>query len=209
MNWSEAKIGRILARDTFKDMLCVLPNTYYAGEEADLLCVSKSLRLIDVEIKISRADLKRDPAKDKWWQSAKLAESVIVESSWGPRPGKPQIMKRYPKIPRAYPRHVWKHYYAMPESIWKPELLEFVQPISGVLLISDDKRVKSIKRCKPNLKAPLMDAHDLMLIARLCSYRMWDAYGHLEKRADGKNHMEAPSLEMKSLIESAVSSLSS
>lgn len=199
MNWSEAKIGRILARETFKDHLCVLPNTYYAGEEADLLCVSKSLRLVDVEIKISRADLKRDPAKDKWWQSSKIPETVIKETAWGPRPGKPYPERRYARVPREYPRHVWKHYYAMPESIWKPELLQFVQPISGVLLISGNRTVKCIKRCKPNLKAPTMDAQDLMLIARLCSYRMWDAYGRLEKRATGDS-LPNPSISKTELF---------
>lgn len=184
MNWSEGKIGRILARNTFKDCVCVLPNTVFTGEEADLLCVSKSLRLIDVEIKISRADLKRDASKDKWWQSSKVAEIVMETSKWR---AEPYPVKRYPKIPRTYPRLVWKHYYAMPESLWKEELLVHVQPISGVLLIRDDRSVKCIKRCKPNLKAPTMDAERMMLIARLCSYRMWDVYSKLQKRANGQN----------------------
>lgn len=68
MTWSEGKVARILARNTFKNALCVLPNSTWTGDEIDLLVVPPCLRVVDVEIKISRADLKADAKKGRWWR---------------------------------------------------------------------------------------------------------------------------------------------
>lgn len=160
-------IAGCLARTTFKDSLCVVDRCYHVGEEADLLVLTPSLHYVDVEIKVSRADLKADRTKDKWRQSY---ASVRV----GPR---------RPDVERDWPRSVWKHYYALPAAIWKPELLEFCGRKSGVLLIHPREgkaprwwRVECVRRSKPDPAAPKASAERVLKLARLASLRMWDAY---------------------------------
>lgn len=173
--WNEGKIARVLARQTFASSLCALPNCLWTGDEIDLLVIGKCLRIVDVEIKISRADLRADAKKAKWWHQAR---------NWT-RP------REEPK-PRAWPTRVWKHYYAMPASIWKPELLGIIQPVSGVLLLDEISTglrtrptaitVKCVRKAKPDTTAPRLTEWQCIQLARLASLRMWDAYKLLEMK---------------------------
>lgn len=170
MTWSEGRIAAALARQTFSGHLCCLPNCTWTGDEIDLLVVAPCLRVIDVEIKISRADLKADKDKDKWWR--------YPQGYW------PRDKRDAMRTPREWPRKVWKHYYAMPAEIWRDDLLDHVQPASGVLLLhpprhGDLVRVQSVKRAQPNRDAVALDASAIMQLARLTSLRMWDAYKRL------------------------------
>lgn len=171
--WTEASIGRVLARGTFAGALCVLPNTLWTGDEIDMLVLTKSLHVVDVEIKISRADLKRDADKAKWWHHASFNEGRHVDGEFIPGP----------RTPKAWPRRVWKHYYAIPETIWKDELLEFVQPVSGVLVVRErgGGTIDCIKRARPCRDADTLTPAAVVDIARLASLRMWDAYLALER----------------------------
>jgi hypothetical protein len=163
--WTEGTICGVLARKVFNNDLCVLPNTVWTGHETDLLVCTKDLYLVDVEVKISRADLKLDKDKDKWWKRSWGRYDPVTKTYVKPEPQ-----------PREYPVKIWKHYYALPESIWKDDLLEHVQPISGVLLITDSGFVKCIKRAKPNRKADKIVTEHAIELARLASFRMWEAY---------------------------------
>ncbi len=171
MKWTEANIARTLARQIFKGHLCCLPNCTWTGDEIDLFVLAPCLRIIDVEIKISRADLKADKAKDKWWRHA---------GGWYPRGERP------PPTPKPWPNKVWKHYYAMPAEIWRDDLLEHIQPVSGVILLREQVNGVPVaqcrKRAKPCSDAPRVDAAGVMQIARLASLRMWDAYKRDEQR---------------------------
>ena len=61
LRWSENLIAATLARVVFQHKhLVIVPNCSWPGSECDLLVVTPNLRVIDVEIKISRADLKAD-----------------------------------------------------------------------------------------------------------------------------------------------------
>lgn len=165
--WSEHRLARILARNTFAGDLCVLDNCTWTGNEVDLLVVTPAGRIVDVEIKISRADLKADKGKGKWWHQP-----------WGEFVGGNWVSP--PRVPRAYPLRTWKHYYAMPAEIWREDLLEHVQPVSGVLLVSegnyDRGAVECIKRAKPSREdQPITDVQ-LVALARLTSLRLWDSY---------------------------------
>lgn len=175
MKWNAKMIGRALAMQVFHHKcLIVIPNCTWPGAECDLLGVRPDLRLIDVEIKISRADLKADKAKEKWlhpWDWAKHA--------WRrPLPGERQTCQ--------WPAKIWKHYYALPESIWKDEIVEDIQPMSGIILMRErqDGRVGMyVKRqAKPNKEAVAISPTDVIHIARLASERMWDAYLDLHAR---------------------------
>jgi hypothetical protein len=177
IEWNEGSIARVLARNTFDGMLCVLPNTTWTGCEIDLLVVGPGLRMIDVEIKITRADLRADKHKDKWWHYPNWDRRIHLE-----RPA---------RQPRAWPLRTWKHYYAMPAQLWNDEMHAEVQAISGVLLVHDSNRaggklgrVECVKRAKPCRDAPVLSHSQVINLARLASVRMWDAYFKLERCGD-------------------------
>ena len=169
MKWTEHGIARAVALQTLERKCVVLvDNCNWTGHECDILGVTTDLRIIDVEVKISRADLKADAGKDKWWH----------RQGWGLQgPDKPNI----------HPRKVWKHYYAMPAEIWKPELLECLpSKASGVLLVREQRNsttpiaVECIRRATPAKDAHVLSPAAVMDIARLANLRMWEAY----RRAD-------------------------
>lgn len=179
MKLSEATIGALLVRQFFqRKCLVVVPNCYWTGDECDLLCVTMDARVIDVEIKISRADLKADADKSKWYHT--------WDWKAGPRP--PGVMPAR----REWPRSVWKHYYCMPEAIWKPELLDSIAPASGVLLVGSlGKRVACLRRAKPCRDAKRLEPQHVLDIARLAGLRLWDAYAHMERmREDHRRDLE-------------------
>lgn len=193
MKWTETSIARALALQTFnRKNLVVVPNCTWTGYECDLLVVAPDLRIIDVEVKISRADLKADAKKDKWWhrefagyepyEYTGRSGNVISK-------GKRAI---YNKIPRRWPPKVWKHYYAMPKEIWKPELTEFINERSGILLLSEQQGygvissasqiVVSVERqAKPNRDAEKISPAAAVDIARLASLRMWESYRQVDE----------------------------
>lgn len=193
MKWSERSIARALAQRTFnRKYLVVVPNCNWTGYECDILAVTENLRIIDVEIKISRADLKADAKKDKWWQRAGYG--------WEHR--------GLPPVARAHPPKVWKHYYALPEEIWTDDLIDKLgSPASGVLLLSEDDRGLQI-RCRRPAK-PCRDADKLtptaaVNIARLASLRMWDAYQQLDAKSSApvQNTSGSPAATMEPCTES-------
>lgn len=180
--WSERAIATVLAQQFFaRKYLVMVPNCNWTGHECDLLCVTENLRIIDVEIKISRSDLKADAKKDKWWHHLSFAEARqkgIDTKTWNPREH---------RTPMEWPRKVWKHYYAMPADIWKPELMDSLpSPRSGVLLLSTDSRGRLTYSCErratPSKEAEKIKPEAVVDIARLASLRMWDSYAQLDAR---------------------------
>ncbi len=172
MKWSEPLIARKLAREIFqRKCIVMVPNCSWTGNECDLLVVTQDLRIIDVEVKISRADLRADAGKDKWWH-------------WLRWDQKQAGLQRQPK---AWPDKVWKHYYAMPADIWKPELATNMPATSGVILckpmrdVGPDFYVRVEKRAKPNRDAARIGHADAIDIARLANLRMWDALADVER----------------------------
>lgn len=175
MKWTENNIAAALARQVFEHKhLVLVPNCSWPGSECDLLVVTRDLRIIDVEVKISRSDFKADAKKEKWWESWRGSFSVPLDQRV--------------REPLEWPRKVWKHYYAMPKSIWKPELIEFLpSKNSGVILLSESETMRSgvraivEHRAKPCRDADRISPSDAIDIARLASLRMWDAYDKLDK----------------------------
>lgn len=166
--WNERRIGRELQRSVFNREVCVVDNCIWTGFEADLLIVEPKLRIIDVEIKVSRADLRADFHKDKWIEFGPLQF------------GKPRDL-----LPRKlWPRRVWKHYYAVPQEIWSDDLgAQLGSPKSGVLLLHETDgvvRVNCEKRATPNKDAKQLTPAEILDIARLASLRLWDSYAALD-----------------------------
>lgn len=182
MNWSEQSIARALALQFFnRKYLVVVPNCDWTGSECDLLVVTESLRIIDVEIKISRSDLKADAKKDKWWRSLDYHEATakgLDVRNWNPWEHRER---------REWPRKVWKHYYCMPAEIWKPELADVLgSSASGVLLLktqAHDGRliVTCERRATPCRDAKPISAASAIDIARLASLRMWESYRAIDE----------------------------
>ena len=184
--WSEPVIAAALVRQTFqRKCLVVVPNCMWTGHECDLLCVEPRLRIIDVEIKISRADLKADAKKDKWWRSLGYGGYRLSDGKYEPPP----------REPRTWPTKVWKHYYALPASIYRQELLDALpSPASGVIKLSAVRHHENSvpvvyavvqRRAKPNPQADRLKPEQVADIARLATLRLWDALSTIEgmKRA--------------------------
>ena len=182
MSWSEGEIAAAIARQTLARRCVVLVDRCnWTGHECDLLGVTADLRIIDVEIKVSRADLKADADKNKWWRR--------LSREWGkPMPA---------PIAREHPPKVWKHYYALPASIWKPELVDCLPSrASGVLLVERTQpkwgvphvSVRCERRAKPAADAYRLTAAQAVDIARLANLRMWDAYGRRDGLQDEVRH---------------------
>lgn len=174
--WSEYAIARAISLQTLQRK-CVLlvDNCNWTGHECDVLGVTTNLRLIDIEVKISRADLKADSKKDKWWHRMGWGSYDVVD---GKRTYVPP-----PSVPRVHPPKVWKHYYALPAEIWKPELVDSLpSKASGVLLLRRGNHrgvsvvVECARRATPDRFATRLTAEDVMDIARLANLRMWEAY---------------------------------
>ena len=161
--WTERKIATAVAYKFFKRAVLAVPNCYWTGNETDLLVVHKDLRLIDIEIKISRSDLKADLSKDKWWKK------------------RPWARRHLPKERREWPDKVWKHYYVMPAEIWDDKLLASIPATSGVILVRHDARcdqgvyIWAKKPAKPCREAKPICPADAIDIARLANLRMWTA----------------------------------
>lgn len=179
--FSERSIASYLARQIFeKRHLVIVPNCSFPGSECDLLAVTPNLRIIDVEIKISRADLRVDAKKDKWFHSWDWKIDGPYNTS--------------PRRRRDWPARVWKHYYCLPRAIWTPELYACIAPVSGVLLIQDRDdgiRVKVERRAKPDRSADRITAEDAINIARLASLRMWDAFELVDRTIADARRMRA------------------
>ena len=179
--WSEHSIARAIALQTLARKCVVLvDNCGWTGHECDVLAVTTDLRIIDVEVKISRPDLKADAKKDKWWQRHVWAHYELVDGK--------RTRIDVPSTARLHPPKVWKHYYALPADIWKPELLDCLpSKASGVLLLRHGKDhtdlhhrphviVECARRATPNRDATRLTPAQAIDIARLANLRMWEAY---------------------------------
>lgn len=170
--YTEYAIARALMREKFGSMMMLIDNCYWPGNECDLLVVHPTLKLIDVEIKISRADLKKDREKDKWFSLSKDYERVWDHDKWH------QVRKR---LPVDWPRRIWKHYYVVADPIWTPALLEFVHPNSGVIKIklNEEGVLRGLtveKRVKANPAPYILKPEDLVKLGYLAGVRMLEAY---------------------------------
>lgn len=183
MEWNEHNIARAIALQTLARKCVVLvDNCNWTGRECDVLGVTTDLRIIDVEVKISRADLKADAKKEKWWERVFTGQYKPEEKGYDAN-GR-HIWTRqeriYDSTPREWPRKVWKHYYALPREIWKPELLECLpSKASGVLLLWEHNgrvQVCCERRATTNKDAHRLTPQQVIDIARLANLRMWEAY---------------------------------
>lgn len=184
-------ITRCLAASLFKSDLVVVDRCCWPGSECDLLVVTPNLRVIDVEVKISRADLKADRDKSKWFMQP--------DWLWGKEHGPPMPNN----LPRDWPKNIWKHYYAVPASLWRPEFVNLIKPMSGVITVdvaraeAGDRRRqaqaakppsqwfhKVVRRARPNKANEPIGPKSLRKIAYLASFRLWRSYDDIDRLRD-------------------------
>lgn len=179
--WSEGRIARAIALQTLARKCVVLVDRCsWTGHECDVLAVTNDLRIIDVEVKISRADLKADAKKDKWWH----------RGFW--RWGEPEP----PAVHREWPPRVWKHYIAMPADLWDDALFEFMPSEKSGLILVRERRGGGVeaycqRRATPNKDATRLTAAQAVDVARLANIRMWETYAGLERAANDVAHWKA------------------
>lgn len=194
MIWNEGVIAKAISTQVLaKKCVVLVNNCNWTGYECDVLAVTTDLRIIDVEIKISRADLKADAKKDKWWRRYYTGEyeTVTSKNGWGSQ------RAIQAKELRPWPPKVWKHYYAMPADIWKPDLVEFLpSESSGIILLHEAPRRSTQhphlavvkRRAKPNKDAHRLTPQQTVDIARLANLRMWEAYTQRDASALEAGH---------------------
>lgn len=191
MIWTEGIIARAIALQTLARKCVVLvDNCNWTGYECDVLAVTTDLRIIDIEVKISRADLKADAKKDKWWHRVFTGQYEPERREYDEQGRHIRTWRNaiYDSTPQAWPRKVWKHYYAMPADIWKPELLDCLPSTkSGVILMREQRNsttpavAEVVRRATPNKDADRLKPEQVIDIARLANLRMWEAYKRSEK----------------------------
>lgn len=184
MSWNEHMIARAISLQTFsKKCVLLVDNCNWTGYECDVLGVTNELRIIDIEIKISRSDLKADAKKDKWWHR-RFTGYMPREEVFDEKGRLLRINEKATWHSDAldHPRMVWKHYYALPKDIWNPDLINCLpSQSSGVLLLKKQQSdqypiaVECVRRAKPNKDAALLKLGQVMDIARLANLRMWEA----------------------------------
>lgn len=178
MIWSEYSIGRAIALQTLqRKCLVLVPNCNHTGYECDLLAIEPGGRIIDVEIKISRADLKADAGKGKWWTQFASRYDAATKRYVDSKPEK-----------REWPPRVWKHYYCMPEDVWTEGLESCLPtPKSGVILLRAGQRreppvvARVHRRATPNRESKPVTVETILNLARLASLRLWDSYQEIER----------------------------
>lgn len=166
-----------MARQTFQRKAIVLvPNCNWTGHECDLMVVTNDLRVIDVEVKISRADLKADAKKDKWWHRQ--------YGAWNPETRRQDMFS----TARHHPPRVWKHYYALPAAIWDDKLLDcLASPSSGVIILregryqGDNYVATVVRRATPCKDAQKLTPAQAVDVARLANLRYWDACAEADR----------------------------
>jgi hypothetical protein len=163
-----AFLAQAVVRQLLKRSCLVVPNCYWTGNECDLLCITKDLRVIDVELKISATDLKADAQKGKWYETRPWRQ----DPPWGAA-----RLRR-----RQWPARVWKHYYVLPAHIWNPLMLTHINDSSGVVLVDAGGRLSVVRRAVADTKAQRVSPADAVDIARLASLRMWDTALRLEAK---------------------------
>lgn len=160
--WTEALMAASLVDvPSISPKMLVVPNCYWGGHEKDLLIVDvRSRRLIEIEIKISRSDLKADAKKDKW-----VPVRYWARHNFGRK--------------RQWPDKVWKHYYAMPLEMYREDLAQFIPDPSGIITVRKNENYRNgaqvvvRRRAVPDRKAPAIGDGDVLDIARLLAFRYW------------------------------------
>lgn len=151
--WTADAIARAIGRSVFpwRDYVLV-PNVSWGmlPHEADLIAVSESLWLKEVEIKISKADFLADRKKWKHAMAARMGQHHLVS----------------------------EFYYAMPGSIWQKCKPEDLPEGAGLILVSPEYRAGDLrawveKKAEHNPSSRKLNPKEHYQAMRLGYMRYW------------------------------------
>jgi hypothetical protein len=138
----------------------VVPNVSWGwglGYEADLICVNPGGHAVEVEIKVSRSDLRADAKKNKW-------------AAWRPGNTEGAVFRR-----GTLDHRIWKFYYAVPQQLVADCLaLEGGWPGAGILAVAADHTVTMVRRPMPITATRLVTPDELVKLGHLAAMRYWD-----------------------------------
>lgn len=160
--WNEKRVIAA-SHNAFSDSYFSVANVswgfFTTAREADLLLISKKFYLIEIEAKISLADLKKDlskPHRQVEWQDQRIAELYY-----------------------SMPEELWekvKHNPPIPES-------------AGVVIVRQTCGAIKVRKAKRNPNARQLTAQEMLRLARLGAIKFWSEYrkNEIQKR-DGKEN---------------------
>ena len=125
----------------------IVPNVYaysiglHGGYEMDLVIMSSSGYLQEVEIKVRRGDLVRDADKWRW----KYPGWVNTKKMW----------------------------FAMPEKMDRPNCIEHVPELAGILIVSTVGKIRVAREAVLNKEAKPLNINQQYKLARLGAIRIW------------------------------------
>ena len=147
--WSEKQMIKsviTLFKQNYFSVKNVSWGFFNSGREADLLTISKSHYLTEIEIKISIADLKRDAEKE-------CRESNYYDT-------------RISALYYAMPEDLWR----------KVEKNPPIPKEAGVIVVTEKNHPKIIKKPKRSCNAKKLDNEQLLRLARLGAMKFWSHY---------------------------------
>ena len=155
--FTEESIAKYINSKLYKDMhITMLNNTYWPGHESDMLVITRDMKAIEIEIKISKQDFKADRLKKKWsgFTVHKHSKSKVKNK-------------------------IWKHYFCMPSHLYSKDILEFLpNPNCGVILLKMHKcgtiTHHFVKNAKAFKNCSLLSKRDVYNVARLVNLRYWN-----------------------------------
>lgn len=172
MKLTEFNVANFLAFHLFKrQYLIFVPNCNYTGNECDMLAVTKDLRIVDFEIKLSKADLKVDQKKDKWFDGYNWGAINKQKLALGRSLTRTELNEY--KVRVNIPKRVWKHFIVFPEALWEDSLFDSMSDQSGLLLFND-KRVYLYRKATCNRNVDRLKPENIYDLARLTCLRLFN-----------------------------------
>ncbi|HMQ75398.1 MAG TPA: hypothetical protein PKE21_10545 [Flavobacteriales bacterium] len=161
----------------------ITPNVTYYAWESDLLTVTREGFVCEVEIKVSRNDLRNDLLKPKHSRGI-LLNGAFPQKSEGvrPTPSEARELDRHARGEVACGRPNY-FCFAMPCDVYRKPQPIALPPYAGVYTVDDEGRVFEEKR-PIQLHGARIGADDLLDLARRIHHRYWN---ELRRAAQGAN----------------------
>ncbi len=151
----------------------ITPNALFYAWESDLLTVTPEGHVVEIEIKISRSDLKQDLLKPKH------SQGMLMNGSFFEKPeGVATTLNEQHELDRQQAGEVEcrrPNYFcfAMPCKVYRQRPLVPIPPYAGVYTVDEDGRVFEERR-PVQLHTERIGTNDLLELARRIHYRYWD-----------------------------------
>jgi len=154
----------------------ITPNAHLYAWESDLLTVTPHGHVCEVEIKISRSDLRNDLLKPKHSQGMLLNGSFLEKD---PAVGR-TVAEAHEEARRASGATVCRRpnyfCFAMPCAVYRKRPALTMPPYAGVYTVDDEGRVFEERR-PIQLHTERIAGDDLLLLARKMHQRYWGLIG--------------------------------